>query len=320
MVVAVLAATAGTGQAAPEEPGISIISEGVDGCPGPAELRGTIEARLGRDLLIGHEEGPAATVVFTREGDRVVAQVVLDLEGPGRRIEGSTCASVGRAVALFLVVALGESGEPPAAGDPPPLGDSPGSPGDRPQQADPELPPSVDTAARTAWRFPVPAAGLGVGLVQHAGLLPATGPAAALEASVGGDRWMLALHGRWSAPVSRQMAGGELVASMVALGAGPCLQEGHLRACALVLGGRLAARGEGFTMSGTAGLPHVSAGARVGYEIPLGSHLAAWIHLEAHGTFTRARLAVTGAPGAEWMAPPAWLAAGVSVAGRLRAR
>jgi hypothetical protein len=110
------------------------------------------------------------------------------------------------------------------------------------------------------------------------------------------------------------MGGGAVTASLAAASAGPCLREGWLYGCAVVAGGRLAARGDGFAMSSATSAPYLATGGRVMVEVPLASGFAARAYLDGYGTLLRARLAVAGTPAAEWLAPLASVALGVSLA------
>lgn len=317
---------------------ISVVADGVEGCPDAVQVLTAIEARLG-SVQLGPDVS-RVTIIFERRADRVVARVALGVAGSDERaFKGRTCASVAQAVSLFLVVALAGHGEPaedegdavaplaPAAAPAPVhthtrvhthmhAAPAPIAGADRHLNPDELSAPAELTIRKRSWAAALPPTTLGVGVVGHVGLLPGEGSAIAFDARVGGGRWTLAVGTHWSAPVTKAMAGGELVASMIAFRGGPCLQAHGLEACAIVTGGRMDARGQGFSMSSSTALPYVAAGARVGYAIPLGARVAARIHLDANGTVTRARLAVTGAPADEWTAPPGWLAAGISFATR----
>lgn len=323
---------------------ITIIVDGVAGCPSATEILGAVETRLAAGRLVGPE--PAVTISIGRERDLVVARVALGVaDSDERRFEARSCSSVARALTVFLVIALARYAEPGEGRAP---ADGPGSAGvalpvatarpvvatasDAPAQAeaarnspadhrpdhDADVTPAVAlNLQHDGWTAALPATTLGVGVLGHVGLLPAAGSSVAFDANVGDGRWTFALGGLSTASVSKSMAGGEVVASMVAFTAGPCLQGLRLAACAMVTVGRMNARGQGFAMSSSTELPSVATGVRVVYEVPLGAGVSARIHLDANGAFTRARLAVTGAPAAEWTSPPGWLAAGISLAARI---
>ena len=292
---------------------LSVTADGVAGCPQSATIRSDLEARLGRDLF-AEIPGPSVTVVFAEDKGRFVATVVIDGdEAHARRFEASRCATVARAVTVFLSVAL----------DARPVASSPhlsprAEPASSVQLAEDELPGDATVEmSRPARRASLPPTRVGIGVAGHVGLLPAAGTAVAFHASVGARRWTLDVTAQWSPPVTRPLADGQLVASMAAVSAGPCFHGQRLQACALVTGGRLSAHGEGYAMSFETDVPYAAAGGRVAYDLPLGNRVAARVHLDSSGTLTRARLAVAGTPGDEWTAPRAWLGAGVSLVARV---
>jgi len=104
---------------------------------------------------------------------------------------------------------------------------------------------------------------------------------------------------------------GDVSASLLVISVAPCFHVGVAMGCVLAGMGQLSGQGEGVSSPRSDGSLYANAGARVGLEFPLVSHLSLRVRLDGLVPLTHTRLVLNGAE--VWSTPPFAATAGAGV-------
>jgi hypothetical protein len=121
-------------------------------------------------------------------------------------------------------------------------------------------------------------------------------------------------EGRFEPPVTMQVAGGSIDASLVLGTIAPCLRYGVAVLCAEISLGSLRGTGQGFDHTREDDTFYVAAGARAGLEIPIWEPFALRLFAEGQVPLRPTRLEADGAPA--WSTPAFALSATPMIVGR----
>lgn len=278
------AAPSGLAQS-PEPARLVYLSPAAEGCPSEAQLVDAVAARLGYDP-------------FKAEARRTVRTAVLGPPGWAARIElydarglpiglkeldrAETCAQLLEPMALAIALAL----------DPLQLGPPPPPPAPAPKEA-------VALPTEGFGTFAVAAAPL-----LAVGALPEVGPGGRLELALSGERFGLGLEGRYLAPTSQTVEGGEVTASILAAALSGCVSFGSASACGLFALGALRAQSERLLDERKASGLYASVGVRGRYLFPVSPIFAVGLTADLGVTLTRVELVDSKSGEEFWTTPP----------------
>ena len=301
-LLAFVAATANAGLAAatPSARLVYVREPGTETCPDETEFRRFVASRLGYDPFF-----PWATTTVVATLDRAGSSyrgeiVILDERSAvlGRRkLDGSSgdCVEVARTMGLAVSVALDDldlGAKPaltPAAPPPPP---PPTFPPPRVAPVAIDV-PRADPAPSSS-RVPI-VVSAAVGPIVSLGVAPA--PSVGITASLRvRRRWLsLILEGRADLPSAGTYLGGTVTTNVLGGLLGVCAHPFHgLYGCGIGFLASFAEQGKGYAPDGNAAALYFAAGARVGWEIPLGAKVFVDVRVDGMLTPTASKVEVEG--------------------------
>jgi hypothetical protein len=263
---------------------IYVVPSIAQGCPREGALIDAVAARLGRDPFKAYAQRTLRVVIVP--GDLYGARIELsDANGAAlgeKEIPSApSCEALKEPLALAIALALD-----PLQLVPPP---------------EPEPPPSplAPPPEPTAGLFPYFSGGALVAI----GTLPAATPGGRLEGGIAGDRWSAGLEGRFEAPASKAVEGGEVSAYLLAAGLSGCFRYEQLEGCLVGVAGSLRAQSEGLVSDQSASAAYATVGARARYVVVISPLVSIALAADLAAVTTRIEV-VDSRTGAEYWATP----------------
>lgn len=256
-------------------------------CPDEGQLVDAIAARLGYDPF--RAEAPRRLeVTIEAQAAGYGARIELaDAQGAslGRRelLPLPRCAELLEPLALAIALAL----DPLQLGPPAPIQPTP--------SPSPEV---VELPTEDLGRFYLSLAPL-----LAVAALPTVGPGGRVELGMESERWGLGLEGRFLAPSSQAVEGGEITAFIMAAALSGCAQFGAAGACLVGTFGALRASSDRLLDERKASSAYATLGLRGRYLIEVAPPLSLGLTADVAATLTRIEL-VDSRTGAEFWATP----------------
>jgi hypothetical protein len=294
------------------------LGKGADLCADEATLTAEVRSRLGYDPF-GEPARLVLSASIRRVGDSLLGSLKMaDAEGKPLGAKsfqaGATeCAELiaEMELAICLVIdPLESKGEarPPATPPPAPGGVAaaaapppPPTPGpENVAQTEPEPPPRASAPAQAYLEATV-----------SMGSAPSAAPGLTLGGAMRFGALLLALEGRADLSESLSTLGGEVSVSLLAVVLAPCLTLGPFGGCAVILVGSEEVGASNLPDSRKTGVFFSAAGARLFYELPLGSRIFLRANADVLAALTVVAIQVS--PVEVWRNPPVALTLGLGV-------
>lgn len=256
-------------------------------CPERGQLVDAIAARLGYDPFRG-EAPRRLEIAIEAQADGYRARIDLkDAQGTelGRReLEPlPRCADLLEPLALAIALAL----DPLQLGPPAPIRPDP-----------PPSPEAVELPTQDLGQFYLSAAPL-----LAVAALPTVGPGGRVELGMEGELWGVGLEGRFLAPSSQAIEGGEITAFIMAAALSGCAHLGAAAGCLVGSFGALRASSDRLLDERKASSAYGTLGLRGRYGVEVAPPLSLGLTAEVATTLTRIEL-VDSRTGAEFWTTP----------------
>jgi hypothetical protein len=291
-------------------------------CSGPDQLRAAVAARLGYDPFVAASGAGTDTIAVHIRRNGSALEGTIERLDPARHARArpativsktGDCTELAAALAVGIAIAIDplsitrEPSASPPAPTPPPQASAP-----------PPAPTPVPAAAADRGTSQEPATPLTVAVGAApsiaVGALPDVSFGVRALVGIGRGPWEVDLEGRFDAPVSAQTNGGSIQASLVLGTVAPCMRHWLAFACGVVSLGALRGTGLGFDHTREDNTFYIAAGARAGFEFPLGSRFAFRPFIEGQVPLRPTRLEAGGQP--VWSTPAFEFAAVPMLMGR----